>query len=116
MGRFMVWHIRKSGNTMRCIPYVEAHYQEEKTNMIFISPASLRLFYTDLMDLILKQFISLVLDQERFQSRADKLIDGPLYLFPVCAVIAQHDFIDSQAAVHLKIKYGFGLFEGEKTV
>ena len=62
------------------------------------------------------QLISLIPNEEGFQPRADKLIDGPLYLFPVRAVIAQHDFIDGQAAVHLEIKDGFGLFEGKETV
>ena len=44
------------------------------------------------------QLISLIPNEEGFQPRADKLIDGPLYLFPIGAVIAQHDFIDGQAA------------------
>ena len=43
-------------------------------------------------------------DQEGLQPCADKLIDGPLYLFPVGAVIAQHDLIDGQAAIHLENK------------
>ena len=61
-------------------------------------------------------FVPLIVDQKGFQTGPDKTVYGLLNLFPVGAVVAEHNLIDSQAAVHLEIEDGLGLLECEKTV
>lgn len=61
-------------------------------------------------------FISLIMNQKAFQSGPDKGINDPLDLFPITAVVAEHQFIDSQAAVHLEIEDSLRLFKGEEAV
>lgn len=61
-------------------------------------------------------FISLVMNQKALQSGSDKSVNGFLNFFPVSTMIADHKLVDGQAAVHLKIEYGFRFFKGKNTV
>ena len=60
--------------------------------------------------------IPLIMNQKAFQPGPDKGINNLLYLFPITAMVAEHQLIDSQAAVHLEIKYGFRFLKSKNTV
>ncbi len=59
---------------------------------------------------------SLVMNQETLQPCLDKGVNRFLYFLPVAAVIAGHEFINCQAAVHLKVEDGFRLFKRKDAV
>lgn len=56
------------------------------------------------------------MNQKALQPRLDKGVDRPLYFLPVAAVIAGHQFIDGQTAVHLKMEDGLRFLERENAV
>ena len=56
------------------------------------------------------------MNQETLQPCFDKSVNRFLYFLPVAAVIAGHEFINCQAAVHLKVEDGFRLFKRKDAV
>ena len=58
----------------------------------------------------------LIPNQIGLQAGPDKAVDDPLDFPPIGTFVAEHDLVDGEAAVHLKVKNSLGLLKGQEAV